>query len=165
MPDSPDDLPPQDDQPDPAHGPLVRPTLSTASSSPAPSAPPSAPASRRPSTSAPPKSRPFAKKSTPSVHSDKGDGHKFNLKDLISSGHKISRKSSQHSVSSRHSGSDAHDTPKKPKSTAGESTTSLSQKYGVCQRIAIGKGATSVVRLAHKWDRSEEKLYAVKVNF
>jgi hypothetical protein len=29
--------------------------------------------------------------------------------------------------------------------------------------VAIGKGATSVVRLAHKWDRSEEKLYAIKV--
>jgi protein-serine/threonine kinase len=38
----------------------------------------------------------------------------------------------------------------------------LSQKYGVCQKVAIGKGATSVVRLAHKWDRTEEKLYAVK---
>jgi protein-serine/threonine kinase len=37
------------------------------------------------------------------------------------------------------------------------------QKYGTCERVAIGKGATSVVRLAHKWDRSEEKLYAVKV--
>ncbi|EGO19434.1 hypothetical protein SERLADRAFT_335756, partial [Serpula lacrymans var. lacrymans S7.9] len=42
------------------------------------------------------------------------------------------------------------------------STVSLTQKYGVCQKVAIGKGATSVVRLAHKWDRSEEKLYAVK---
>lgn len=38
----------------------------------------------------------------------------------------------------------------------------MSKKYGVCQKLAIGKGATSVVRLAHKWDRSEEKLYAVK---
>ena len=34
---------------------------------------------------------------------------------------------------------------------------------GICEKVAIGKGATSVVRLAHKWDRSEEKLYAVKV--
>ncbi|KZV95626.1 Pkinase-domain-containing protein, partial [Exidia glandulosa HHB12029] len=42
------------------------------------------------------------------------------------------------------------------------STASLLKKYGVCGRVAIGKGATSVVRLAHKWDRSEEKLYAVK---
>ena len=40
---------------------------------------------------------------------------------------------------------------------------SLLKKYGVCEKVAIGKGATSVVRLAHKWDRSEEKLYAVKV--
>jgi serine/threonine protein kinase len=32
----------------------------------------------------------------------------------------------------------------------------------VCDRAAIGKGATAVVRLAHKWDRREEKLYAVK---
>jgi len=38
----------------------------------------------------------------------------------------------------------------------------LLKKYGTCERVAIGKGATSVVRLAHKWDRSEEKLYAVK---
>ncbi|KAJ7053115.1 hypothetical protein C8F01DRAFT_1261021 [Mycena amicta] len=28
--------------------------------------------------------------------------------------------------------------------------------------VAIGKGSTSVIRLAHKWDRNEEKLYAVK---
>ncbi|KAJ8481054.1 hypothetical protein ONZ45_g15441 [Pleurotus djamor] len=48
------------------------------------------------------------------------------------------------------------------KSDAGGSAVSLSQKYGVCQKVAIGKGATSVVRLAHKWDRTEEKLYAVK---
>jgi hypothetical protein len=48
----------------------------------------------------------------------------------------------------------------------GESAGSLSQKYGVCAKVAIGKGATSVVRLAHKWDRSEgEKVYAVKVGF
>ena len=36
-------------------------------------------------------------------------------------------------------------------------------KYGTCERVATGKGATSVVRLAHKWDRGEEKLYALKV--
>jgi protein-serine/threonine kinase len=84
-------------------------------------------------------------------------GHKFNLKDLLSGGPKLARKSSARSTgSSKHSDSDA-DT----KSNAG-STASLSQKYGVCQKLAIGKGATSVVRLAHKWDRTEEKLYAVK---
>jgi len=49
-----------------------------------------------------------------------------------------------------------------PSSVGGDSATSLSKKYGVCDRAAIGKGATSVVRLAHKWDRSEEKVYAVK---
>ena len=43
------------------------------------------------------------------------------------------------------------------------SGTGAARKYGVCERLAIGKGATSVVRLAHKWDRTEEKLYAVKV--
>ncbi|KAJ2926893.1 hypothetical protein H1R20_g10225, partial [Candolleomyces eurysporus] len=95
-----------------------------------------------------------------SIHSDKGDGHKFTLKDLLSSGPKLSRKSSQRSTSSRRSDSDAGEG--RARSTAGDSQASLSQKYGVCQKVAIGKGATSVVRLAHKWDRTEEKLYAVK---
>jgi hypothetical protein len=94
-----------------------------------------------------------------SVHSADG-GHKFNLKDLLASGPKLARKSSARSTaSSKKSDSDGAG----PKSTAGDSAASLSQKYGVCQKIAIGKGATSVVRLAHKWDRSEEKLYAIKV--
>ena len=97
---------------------------------------------------------------TSSVHSDKGDGpsHKFNLKDLLANGPKLNRKSSQRSTSS----SDAGDG--KARSTAGDSAVSLTQKYGVCQKVAIGKGATSVVRLAHKWDRKEEKLYAIKVS-
>lgn len=85
------------------------------------------------------------------------EGNKFNLKDLLGAGPKVSRKGSS---SSKRSDSEAGDI--RPKSTAGDSAVSLSQKYGVCQRVAIGKGATSVVRLAHKWDRSEEKLYAVK---
>lgn len=90
-----------------------------------------------------------------SIHSDKSEGgHKFNLKDLLASGPKLARKSS---TSSRRSDSDAGDGRARS-----ESTASFSQKYGVCQKIAIGKGATSVVRLAHKWDRSEEKLYAIK---
>lgn len=94
-----------------------------------------------------------------SVPSD-GGGHKFTLKDLLASGPKVGRKSSQRSAgSSKKSDSDGGDR----KSTAGDSAVSLTQKYGVCQKVAIGKGATSVVRLAHKWDRSEEKLYAVKV--
>lgn len=94
----------------------------------------------------------------PSVNSDTG-GHKFALKDLLASGPKLARRSSARSTgSSKKSDSDGE-----RKSTAGDSTASLSKKYGVCQKVAIGKGATSVVRLAHKWDRSEEKLYAVKV--
>ena len=97
-----------------------------------------------------------------SIHSDKGDSHKFNLKDLLSSGPKLGRRSSQRSTSSRRSDSDAGDG--RAKSTAGDSAVSLTQKYGVCQKVAIGKGATSVVRLAHKWDRTEEKLYAIKVS-
>jgi len=95
-------------------------------------------------------------KGPPSVHSNDG-GHKFNLKDLLGSAPKLSRKSSaRSSASSRKSDSEGG-----PKSTAGESV-GLLKKYGTCERVAIGKGATSVVRLAHKWDRSEEKLYAVK---
>jgi len=84
-------------------------------------------------------------------------GHKFNLKDLLGSAPKLSRKSSaRSSASSRKSDSEGG-----PKSES----TGLLKKYGTCERVAIGKGATSVVRLAHKWDRSEEKLYAVKVIF
>lgn len=95
-----------------------------------------------------------------SVHSDKGEGlsHRFNLKDLLANGPKLNRKSS---TSSRRSDSDTGEG--KARSTGGDSAVSLTQKYGVCQKVAIGKGATSVVRLAHKWDRTEEKLYAVKV--
>ena len=101
-----------------------------------------------------------AKGKTPSVHSGDG-GHKFTLKDLLASGPKLVRKSSQRSTGSgKKSDSDSG-----AKSVAGDSTASLSKKYGICQKVAIGKGATSVVRLAHKWDRSEEKLYAVKVGF
>ncbi|GAA5906605.1 uncharacterized protein JCM6883_004531 [Sporobolomyces salmoneus] len=48
------------------------------------------------------------------------------------------------------------------KSRGGQSNASLSKKYGVCDKVIVGKGATAVVRLAHKWDRSTERLYAVK---
>lgn len=96
----------------------------------------------------------------PSFTSDSGDKHKFNLKDLLASGPKLARRSSAKSVSSKKSDSDGGGA----KSVAGESALSLTQKYGVCGKVAIGKGATSVVRLAHKWDRSEEKLYAIKVS-
>jgi len=95
----------------------------------------------------------------PSVHSDHS-AHKFNLKDLLANGPKLNRKASQRSAGSSDAGSDGG--KGKTKSSAGDSATSLTKKYGVCQKVAIGKGATSVVRLAHKWDRAEEKLYAVK---
>ncbi|KAF8320100.1 kinase-like protein [Clavulina sp. PMI_390] len=90
-------------------------------------------------------------------------GQRFTLKDLLASGGpKLARRTSQSSRKSDTS-SDHNDRPRRPPSTVGgESTTSLLKKYGVCEKIAIGRGATSVVRLAHKWDRSEEKLYAVK---
>lgn len=104
-----------------------------------------------------------ARRKSSSAHSDKGETPgKFNLKDLLASTPKLSRKSSQRSTSSKRSDSDAGEGNGRPRSTAGDSTASLTQKYGVCQKVAIGKGATSVVRLAHKWDRSEEKLYAIK---
>ncbi|GAA5905316.1 hypothetical protein JCM5296_001439 [Sporobolomyces johnsonii] len=48
------------------------------------------------------------------------------------------------------------------KSRGGRSDASLNKKYGVCDKVIVGKGATAVVRLAHKWDRSTERLYAVK---
>jgi protein-serine/threonine kinase len=123
--------------------------------------PPTAPPSRRPSIfrrasgSKSNKDDPTAPKRSASVKSSEG-GHKFTLKDLLASGPKLGRRSSQRSVSSQKSDSDG-------KSAAGDSTASLLKKYGVCEKVAIGKGATSVVRLAHKWDRTEEKLYAVKV--
>ncbi|RDB24629.1 Serine/threonine-protein kinase hal4 [Hypsizygus marmoreus] len=101
-----------------------------------------------------------------SVHSESGSSHKFNLKDLLASGPKLNRKASQRSATSRSSRRSDEDAGSekggRTKSIGGDSTVSLSKKYGVCQKVAIGKGATSVVRLAHKWDRSEEKLYAVK---
>ncbi|GAA5903258.1 hypothetical protein JCM6882_008120 [Rhodosporidiobolus microsporus] len=53
-------------------------------------------------------------------------------------------------------------TKEETKSRGGQSNGSLSKKYGVCDKVIVGKGATAVVRLAHKWDRSTEKLYAVK---
>ena len=40
----------------------------------------------------------------------------------------------------------------------------LAQRYGTCEKGCIGRGATAVVRLAHKLDGTDcEKIYAVKV--
>ncbi|KAJ7223253.1 Pkinase-domain-containing protein [Mycena pura] len=156
-------------------------TSSTSSSATlAPSAPASlnpvastAPASvkRAPSTSAP--STPAVPVRAPSraasIASEASHtSHKFTLKDLLAAGPKLSRRSSARSVSSRHSADSGSERShggkaKSARSGGGDSVGSLTQKYGVCQKIAIGKGATSVVRLAHKWDRSDgEKMYAVK---
>lgn len=55
-------------------------------------------------------------------------------------------------------------TKEESKSKSGQTTTSTLKKYGVCEKVLIGKGATAVVKLAHKWDRSIERLYAVKVS-
>ncbi|ADV22924.1 HAL protein kinase [Cryptococcus gattii E566] len=85
-------------------------------------------------------------------------GTKFTLKDLVGLGdNKVKKASAAGSAK----GSDRGSTRG---SEVGDnnSTASLLKKYGVCDRAAIGKGATAVVRLAHKWDRREEKLYAVK---
>ena len=102
-------------------------------------------------------SRDSTRSKAPSVHSD-GGGQKFTLKDLLGAPKLVRRSSARSTGSSKKSDSD-----RGGRSVAGDSTASLLKKYGVCEKIAIGKGATSVVRLAHKWDRSEEKLYAVKV--
>lgn len=51
------------------------------------------------------------------------------------------------------------------KSKSGQTTASTLKKYGVCEKVLIGKGATAVVKLAHKWDRSSDRYYAVKVRF
>ncbi|BGP01886.1 putative Serine/threonine protein kinase FSK [Rhodotorula toruloides ATCC 204091] len=65
------------------------------------------------------------------------------------------RSEKSHAGESQYGGSET-------KSRGGQSNASLSKKYGVCDKVIVGKGATAVVRLAHKWDRSTEKLYAVK---
>lgn len=121
------------------------------------------------STVEPPPSPAISARGKPaSVHSTDGEKHKFTLKDLLANGPKLARKSSQRSTGSRSSRksdggeSDGGYRSGGGKSTGGDSSSSL-KKYGVCQKVAIGKGATSVVRLAHKWDRSEERLYAIKV--
>ncbi|KAJ7474295.1 Pkinase-domain-containing protein [Mycena latifolia] len=146
--------------------------LAASSSTPTPAAVKRAASASAPTTPAIPARAPSRAASVASESSH--TSHKFTLKDLLASGPKLSRRSSARSASSRDSGSEAsHQShshpssyskpPKSARSTGGDSAASLTKKYGVCQKVAIGKGATSVVRLAHKWDRSDgEKLYAVK---
>lgn len=92
---------------------------------------------------------------------EEGGGTKFTLKDLLASGPKLARKAS---AAGSAKGSERGSTRGSEKGYGdANSTASLFKKYGICEKAAIGKGATAVVRLAHKWDRTEEKLYAVKV--
>lgn len=92
---------------------------------------------------------------------EEGGGTKFTLKDLLASGPKLARKAS---AAGSAKGSERGSIKGSDKGYGdGNSTASLFKKYGICEKAAIGKGATAVVRLAHKWDRTEEKLYAVKV--
>jgi tRNA A-37 threonylcarbamoyl transferase component Bud32 len=86
-------------------------------------------------------------------------GNRFTIKDLIGMGDGTRMQRKQSDRGSQR-GSDKGST--KGSEHDGASTASLLKKYGVCDKAAIGKGATAVVRLAHKWDRREEKLYAVK---
>ncbi|CAE6409190.1 unnamed protein product [Rhizoctonia solani] len=80
-----------------------------------------------------------------------GDG-KFNLKDLLAATPKVRGTSRKSDAGSE----------KGARSVASGASGGRLDHYGICERVAIGKGATSIVRLAHKWDRTEEKLYAVK---
>ncbi|CAE6477328.1 unnamed protein product [Rhizoctonia solani] len=85
-----------------------------------------------------------------------GDHHKFNLKDLLAAAPKPARKSSTGGSRKSDAGSE------KARSVVSGGSGGRLDHYGICERVAIGKGATSIVKLAHKWDRTEEKLYAVK---
>lgn len=96
----------------------------------------------------------------PSVKEGDTGGTKFKLSDLLGSGPKLARKAS---AAGSAKGSEKGSTRGSEKGD-NASTASLFKKYGVCEKAAIGRGATAVVKLAHKWDRSEEKLYAVKVS-
>lgn len=91
----------------------------------------------------------------PKPPSDAGSS-KFNLRDLLGAGPNLARRTSNRSASTRRSDSE------RGASSMGDTSGGLAKKYGVCERLAIGKGATSVVRIVHKWDRTVEKLYAVK---
>lgn len=91
-------------------------------------------------------------------------GNKFTLKDLIGMGDGPGKMSRKPSAAGSAKGSDRGSTKGSERDYGdNNSTASLLKKYGICDKAAIGTGATAVVRLAHKWDRREEKLYAVKV--
>jgi protein-serine/threonine kinase len=104
---------------------------------------------------------------TPSIFGKKedGGGTKFTLKDLVGLGDNGPKLNRRPSAAGSGKGSDRGSTKGSERDYGDNgSTASLLKKYGICDKAAIGKGATAVVRLAHKWDRREEKLYAVKVS-
>ena len=108
------------------------------------------------------------------AHSEKpkAAGPGTTLRDMIMNAPKISRRGSN--ASHRSEGSASGNSAQSSKSGAqkdkksakgsnsGGEVASLMKKYGTCERMCIGKGATAVVRIAHKWDKSEEKVYAIK---
>ncbi len=105
------------------------------------------------SASASGKEKDGKKKSVSGKDADAKSTASSTLRDMImGSAPKLSRRGSSASGGSKKGASQA----------GGGDNASLLKKYGVCEKAAIGKGATAVVRLAHKWDRSTEKLYAVK---
>ncbi|WFD25057.1 hypothetical protein MNAN1_000019 [Malassezia nana] len=98
----------------------------------------------------------------------KASGAGSALRDMIMNSPMIARRGS--SASHRSDGSASSKGTKEKKrmgSVVGGSANtgevaSLMKKYGTCERVAIGKGASAVVRIAHKRDKSEDKVYAVK---
>lgn len=106
-----------------------------------------------------------------SIVSDKtkGSGAGSALRDMIMNSPMIARRGS--SASHRSDGSTSSKGTKEKRRMGGVvggggpntgEVASLMKKYGTCERVAIGKGASAVVRIAHKRDKSEDKVYAVK---
>lgn len=89
---------------------------------------------------------------------EKAFGGSSKLRDMV--GGKLGRKPSS-SKGARSEDGKSEDGENRSRAGS-QATSSLLKKYGVCEKAAIGKGATAVVRLAHKWDRGTDKLYAVK---
>ncbi|MBW0490415.1 hypothetical protein O181_030130 [Austropuccinia psidii MF-1] len=98
------------------------------------------------------------------VLSDKGNEEKLlggssKLREMV--GGKLGRKPSSSKGGGRSEDGKSDDGDNRSRAGS-QATSSLLKKYGICEKATIGKGATAVVRLAHKWDRGTDKLYAVK---
>lgn len=98
----------------------------------------------------------------------KATSHGASLREMIMNNPMISRKSSSHRSDGSTSSKGTKDGKKRKGLGAMSSVpgsgevASLLKKYGTCERVAIGKGATAVVRVAYKRDQSKEQMYAVK---